>query len=408
MNITLLEKLTAIYPEHILINFSDSDLRTAESLSENYSNQTGKNYAYINKLITTTFINYLRENLLTENEPIKVNLPETWEFVNGSAITIELKNEEDNTSKSSVKKVKKLILIPTDTIDIEEFTVPQEWVDIPNWAGDYYLPVQVDLEKNYLHIWGYISRQTLKIKAEYNPTFRNYYVKQNDVISDLDLLWVAMAICEEKGEINLLPELAPNLAENLITKLSKVTRYSPRLDVDFQQWASLLNNQESVKKLHLQRVNSVIIDLQKWLNEQFDQAIEFGWLAVSEILLPKNPLYAPLFVESPVITKKVKQAKLINLPVESKPKSVVMVLEVTAKNNGTYGFSLQIRPYQSQFLPSDLNFTLYLKSGETLQSITAKPNTNYIKSKSFSFDQGDQFSIKVSLENMIINESFCI
>ena len=40
----------------------------------------------------------------------------------------------------------KLIWVPQHTIDLSEFPVPQEWVDIPSWVGDYYLVVQIEAE----------------------------------------------------------------------------------------------------------------------------------------------------------------------------------------------------------------------------------------------------------------------
>ena len=35
------------------------------------------------------------------------------------------------------------MLIPSEAIDDSELEVPQEWVDIPSWAADYYLAVQI-------------------------------------------------------------------------------------------------------------------------------------------------------------------------------------------------------------------------------------------------------------------------
>lgn len=264
-----LDTLKQVYSEHIWLEISESDLKKAESLSQKYSNETGKNYAYMNSLVRNCFVNWLKQNLDLKNNSISVNLSETWEFVNGCAITIKINNsdcilDEDNednldfnSPKSSLEKVtfKRLILIPHDNIDTEEFTIPQEWVDIPNWAGDYYLPIEIDLEAKSLHIWGYISRQSLQAKADYDSVFRNYDIDAGYLIDDLDLLWIATEICEEKGEIKSLPELSINSAENLIKKLSKNSRYSPRLDVNFEQWASLLNNQKWLRQLYCERLN---------------------------------------------------------------------------------------------------------------------------------------------------------
>jgi hypothetical protein len=79
-----------------------------------------------------------------------------------------------------------LILIPSDATDLEGFEVQQEWVDIPNLAGDYYLPVRVDLERNYLHIWGFISRKNLQKRADYDKLDKLYIVSSGDVIDDIE------------------------------------------------------------------------------------------------------------------------------------------------------------------------------------------------------------------------------
>ncbi|PSO81051.1 MAG: hypothetical protein BRC41_15925 [Cyanobacteria bacterium QH_9_48_43] len=50
-------------------------------------------------------------------------LPSFWEVVNGTAIAL-----------SGVR----LVLIPSEAADLSELRVPQEWVDIPSWGGDYY------------------------------------------------------------------------------------------------------------------------------------------------------------------------------------------------------------------------------------------------------------------------------
>jgi tetratricopeptide (TPR) repeat protein len=106
-----------------------------------------------------------------------------WEVINGKAI---------------IYGNKRLVLIPSDAIDIQDFAIPQEWVDVPRLAGDYYLPIQVDLENRYLHIWGFVSRRTLKEKADYDPIYRTYYLEGDRVITNLDLLWAACQLCPDE------------------------------------------------------------------------------------------------------------------------------------------------------------------------------------------------------------------
>ena len=62
-------------------------------------------------------------------------LPSFWEVVNGTAIAL-----------SGVR----LVLIPSEAADLSELRVPQEWVDIPSWGGDYYQAVQVNPDDSYM------------------------------------------------------------------------------------------------------------------------------------------------------------------------------------------------------------------------------------------------------------------
>ncbi len=413
-----IKNLTAIYSENIIIEINDFEINEAKkSTSQNYSNQTSKNYAYKNKLIRDAFVKYLQANLFTNNEKITVNDDTVWEFINGSSIAIELiinENDDlsDDTPQNLVKKVKKLILIPSENLDIEECSIPAEWVDIPNFAGDYYLPVQLNLDKKYLHFWGYISRQSLKQKADYNNTFHNYYVHQTDLITDLDLLWVALSICEEKGEVKLLPQVSVKEVKNTIAKLTKVTRYSPRLEVDFQKWATLLNNEESLKTLYQQRVNPKAIlpsftNLEKWLQQEFDQALELGWGLVSNHFTPQTLACLPMTDKD--INQSVEKAKTIKFSRELEEKTVIFFLQTTKNtNNNRYEVLMQVYPDQSEkYLPLNLSFTIRdLESDTNIQTIISQKGDRLIQTK-FNCDQEDKFRITLTLDEIEKSEDFC-
>jgi hypothetical protein len=79
--------------------------------------------------------------------------PALWEMVNGSIVT--------------VGKMR-IALIPTEAVDRSELAVPQEWVDIPSWAADYYLGVQIDPDCRELTIYGFTTHQQLKNQATYD------------------------------------------------------------------------------------------------------------------------------------------------------------------------------------------------------------------------------------------------
>ena len=236
-----IEELKNFYPDHQWIEISEQDKEEAEANTRCYTNQTGRNYAFVNYLCHKVFSKWVKEyqEIESNNKVFSSdnNLARIWQFINGSVVNIH---------------DKRLILIPSDATDLEGFEVQQEWVDIPNLAGDYYLPVRVDLERNYLHIWGFISRKNLQKRADYDKLDKLYIVSSGDVIDDIETLWIALELYEEKGDFEALPSLTESEAAKLIKTYSQPLPYSPRLKGNFQEWMALLNEKEWLKNLDLE------------------------------------------------------------------------------------------------------------------------------------------------------------
>lgn len=276
-----IETLSNIYSEHLWLTLSGDHLKKAEPDPRDYSNQTGCHQAYINRLCLNLLLKWMQENLETEISPnIFPNekfFCKIWEFVNGCGINLGNK---------------RLVLIPSDAIDMADFSVPQEWVDIPNWTADYYLPVRVDLEEKYLHFWGFVSRETLKAKADYDSIYRLYHLSGDWVIPHLEILAVKLELCpDEKGSVIALPKLSETEAEDLMEKLSKPSPYSPRLKAKFEKWGALLNESRWLQELYQRRVLPLgkICSLSEWLNG----AVEAGWQTFEDWL--KSKTVAPAF-----------------------------------------------------------------------------------------------------------------
>ena len=323
-----IEILSKIYSEHLWLEFTDSDLQQAEATTRNYSNQTGRNYAKIARLCANLLVKYLEDLGLSA----KIAPPGeiACEVVNGTAIELN---------------AKRLVLIPSDAIDTEDFAIPQEWVDLPNWAADYYLPIQVDFSEKYIHIWGFVSRRSLKVKGEYDAITRTYYVEQDTVIACLDLLWVALDYPDEKGEVALLTSLSNNDAKALIEQLSQPSLYSPRLEVKFEQWGALLDQQVWLEKLYqrrMERVQPQLVRLGRW----FDGVVEAGWLTMEDWLNTKT--LTPAFRAKKVRGIKLDTQELVKraiaqlcstrseaLPANLKPETALVHLMQTTEDDTT-------------------------------------------------------------------------
>ncbi|NJP10788.1 MAG: DUF1822 family protein [Leptolyngbyaceae cyanobacterium RU_5_1] len=174
--------------------------------------------AYLNQVCLQTVLPWLQER--SEIEPVisSASSPAVWELVNGSAIAL-------GTTR--------LVLMPTEAMDKSEFRVPQEWVDLPSWVGDYYLAIEIDTDEQSLTIWGYATHEMLKSQGQYDPGDRTYSLDGADLIQDMTVFWVMQQLVAEptRSEIPALPTLSAAQAEALIQRVADLAIALPRLEV---------------------------------------------------------------------------------------------------------------------------------------------------------------------------------
>ncbi|NJP09122.1 MAG: DUF1822 family protein [Leptolyngbyaceae cyanobacterium RU_5_1] len=199
--------------------------------------------ACLNQMTVEAFLPWLQE----EHEPrarvwtSATTLPSVWEFVNGTAI-----------SGDGVR----MVLIPSEAIDTEELRVPQEWVDIPTWTADYYVSIQVNPDQGWIQILGYTTHQRLKTRGFYDAGDRTYSLNADELIHDLNVLWLARDYCPTelpRAEVISLPAMPLTQATNLIGRLGDGAIALPRLEVPFQLWGALLEHGGWRQRLYEQR-----------------------------------------------------------------------------------------------------------------------------------------------------------
>jgi hypothetical protein len=288
-----LQDLKSIAPERLWLAYSSANRARAELAAQGHANPTASHNAYLNRLCLDVFGRWVRENweMTPAVWPDDRQLASIWEAVNGTALVIEQT---------------RLVLIPSDALDTEMLSVPQEWVDIPKWAADYYLAVQIDLEGDWLCIWGYTSHRTLKTKGNYDPIWRTYSLSREAIVPDLEVMWVAATMgLKETAQIHPLPALMLPTAETLIHQLSQPSPYSPRLEVEFERWAALLERDDWRSQLYRQRQQNAgvgaglsaakpvleqrsreSINVGLWLQEQIDRlAQQMSWVLLPPLAL---------------------------------------------------------------------------------------------------------------------------
>lgn len=209
----------------------------------------------------------------------------------------------------------RIVFIPSDEVDYDGLEIEQEWVDLSNWAADYYVPVQIDLEAKLLHLWGFISHRDVKEYGAFDRIFRTYTIDSQYLSDELDDLWL---ICEllasgemlpEQATTPPLPELLPQTAQEIVDTLRQHRSiFSPRLDLSFAQWGGILN-QSKCLELYLNsspQPEPVAVDLTShravtrlsdWLEEK-GTAIYQDWKSIGEFLKMPDLLATPLPIRS--------------------------------------------------------------------------------------------------------------
>jgi Protein of unknown function (DUF1822) len=273
------DELLTLNPNQIVLDLSPQESQAAWESGRQLSSDIGRWNAYLNGICLNPIISWLQEESGIEPQifPSPTEAINLWESINGTAISLEKT---------------RIVIIPSEAIDTEEFCVPQEWVDIPNWTANYYLAVQVSPDDGYLRVWGYATHQQLKNSGIYDEVDRTYSLERADVIEDLNVMWVARQLCpDEKVEVELLPILSPNQAETILAQLSQYPLDSLRFSLPFTQWGALLTQNSWRQQLWGQREATMAINTPTTvarnltnLSNWFDNFFETGWQTIAEFV----------------------------------------------------------------------------------------------------------------------------
>jgi hypothetical protein len=264
-----------------------------ESSQKQHTNLSCWN-AYLNHLCLEAFQEIILEELDISSKSLTIPASEElavfWEFVNGTPIRL---------NDISV------LLIPHETTELEQIEVPQEWIDIPSLAADYYIAFQVESEIDSLdnseedsfdfasiELVGVTTHQTLKQKGQYDQSKRNYCLDVRHLFS-LNVMRTSQQInLQVSTPILDLPALSKNRKNDLFSILSKDSPTSPRLDVSFEEWGALFEDKAWRTELYCSKLsvpvslttsdsaNNIVpvpVRLTRWLERNFSEGAKAGW-----------------------------------------------------------------------------------------------------------------------------------
>jgi hypothetical protein len=376
--------LFCVPPTQLWLDVSVEIQNQSWQQSQSFTSPNGRWNAFLNQVCLSTFLPWLQ----TEYAPEATveTPPQMWEIVNGFAIKLD---------------TKRLILIPDKNLETEEFFVPQEWIDIPKLAGDYYLAVQVNPDGEWMRIWGYTTHEQLKNQSSYDPQERTYCLEANQMIEDLNVLWVVRQLYPDEqtqAVIPALPILSTTQIENLKQRLASPTVTNPRLELPFEIWGALLESED-----FLQPQNSTVVNLRQW----FDNILTNSWQTIESLLGTETNLAFSFRQASDAVAESVQRVKLIDLPPSNGNQVLVLMLTLTAETDGRVGIKTQLYPSErNSYLPNNVRLELISGTGEVVQSVAAREEDNSIQLKRFRIPVNTRFIIQVAVDDFSFVEEF--
>ncbi len=359
--------------------------------------------AYLNDICLVTFLSWFQ----TEYDPDArawLSPQEQHGFggiLNGSAIILGLKTQ-------------RLVLLPTQTSDTEALEIPQEWIDIPSWAADYYLAVQVDPNGEWLRVWSYTTHAEIKATAVYDESDRTYITETFH--RDLNAFWGRLKHCPDTKTQSTIPPLASiatNQAENLISRLGNPKLAFPRQAIPFHQWGALLDQPNWRHALAQQRSGTAAKTssanrLGHWLQSNIHSVTQSdGWQSLESLLGSNSSRWATSFRKELPDSTTVKRVKQLTFSANHGELKLTLLIQLEAEPDDRIGIVIQLHPSQGEaYIPPGIELCLCSPTGKALQIVQAESQDAYIQLTKFRCPTETQFQVQVKSGETVIVEPF--
>ena len=418
--------------------------------SESTADAAARWRLYLYQLVTSALLQWCQEERVQfgnvqvwpEAAPLDI-----WHVVGGLALTLG---------------DRRIVVILSEAMDAAEMRVPQEWIDLPDWAGDYYIAAYVDVDDQQLALWGYSTYTQVKNNGHYDAYERTYCLGEDHLIQDFSAFWVALqyesmdAVAVDAVAVDAVPALSPIQRNNLLNRLAQSVE--PRLEIPFGLWGALLSDADARSQLYQKRCQkqqgyvstNVPVPLSQWTQQLLSQ----GWERL-ESLLPQNPAASlrsasnSLTEDQPTPQSAVTGGKVIALrrhteatasiePTEP-TETVELVLAIARTIEPDERRNIRIRLYPANqdavtgpasntafeasrsagefpadetttvesCLPNGITLALLLSdTEEMLQTVQAGEHDNYIQLPPFRCPAEQHFSVRIQKADMAVQEDF--
>ena len=405
----MLDDIALLYPDQLTLKFSPEqrDRAWKETATFQYQDASSRWRAFLNALCAEVMINYFQTDENFRQSELKTTpnsdeFPHLWQLINGLAITL---NET------------RLIMIPSEEIEAEELRVHQEWVDLPEWVGNYYLAAHIDLENAFLRVSGFASYEELSQQGHYDPIDKTYSLETINLTEDLSTMWVTQELSTQSlPKVNALPQLSSVEAATLMQSLESDRPNLLRLALPFQQWGALFTNpmwrrilcNYSQEKYQLEPLFATEpqqpqqVNLQQW----FQNIFEAGWRSLEELIEPQGMNLAYSFRSNESQEEVAKGIKLLDLNPES-DNEVALIVKISPKTDRKITVRIQLQSMEEgSDLPANIKLSLLSASNKTIQAVQARNQDQLIQLKELTCKEGISIIVQVTLGDLTRTESF--
>jgi hypothetical protein len=297
----------------------------------------------------------------------------------------------------------RFVIVPSDTFDIDEFRIPQEWVDIPELVADYYLAAQVDMEEHSIRIWGGATHRMIKEIGKFQRRDRTYSLGRDEIIEDINVIWLRQKHFAQEPNRAIIPELPTCALDELLDAeniLANPDLLFPHRAVAFATWSYILCNKTRRKRV-LNRLNpekivkpTCLTRLSQWFEHEFEAV----WQNTQELIEDQK-------LEGVFMSSNIKRAKQIDLKLDLDDTQIILMVTL-ANIEPRVSVKASLFPSKGHdILPVNLKLMILNEAGEIFKEVISRSDDDSIWYK-FEAEKGDRFSAKVQLENTSVTEFF--